>query len=130
MSALILLAEDHEANRKVLCRRLERRGYKMLEAADGEEAVTRFQEQTPDLVLMDLSMPIMDGVEALKQIRKHATAANIPIVALTAHAMDDMRSECAAAGFDDFATKPIDFEELLNMIRRLIPSESLIARSQ
>lgn len=121
MTVSILLAEDHEANRKVLCRRLARRGFEVIEAADGVEAVAAFQQRRPDLVLMDLSMPNMSGTEALQQIRVMAGGTSVPVVALTAHAMDEMRSECSAAGFDDFATKPIEFDDLVLIIQRLAP---------
>lgn len=120
MSVRILLAEDHEANRSVLCRRLARRGFEVMEAVDGVEAVAAFQQQRPDLVLMDLSMPNMSGTEALKQIRALPGGTSVPVLALTAHAMDEMRSECRAAGFDDFATKPIEFDNLVQMIQRHI----------
>ncbi|HCK84788.1 MAG TPA: two-component system response regulator [Hyphomonadaceae bacterium] len=121
MSVSILLAEDHEPNRKVLRRRLERRGFTVFEAADGVEAVAMFQQQ-PDIVLLDLSMPNMSGMEALQQIRAMAGGKDTPVVALTAHAMNEMRVDCEAAGFDDFVTKPIEFDNLLLTIQRLAPA--------
>lgn len=112
----ILLAEDHPDNREMLARRLERKGYKVSFAVDGKEAVERFFELKPDLVLMDISMPIMSGLEATREIRAAETGARTPIVALTAHAMESARNECLDAGCDAFSTKPVDFPALLAIL--------------
>ena len=116
MSDTILLVEDHEANRSVLKRRLERRGYAVAEAADGAEAIAKFCAAPPDLVIMDLSMPNMSGLEALQHIRASGKGVDVPVIALTAHAMDEMREKCLASGFADFLTKPLNFDALLDCI--------------
>lgn len=112
----ILIAEDHADNREMLTRRLERRGYEVHVAENGQEAVERAQSLTPDLILMDISMPVMSGLEATRALRKLATTREIKIIALTAHAMDTARQECMDAGCDAFATKPVDFAALLSTI--------------
>ncbi len=124
VSISILLVEDHEANRTVLRRRLERRGYAVAEAADGAEAVHKYASDRHGLVLMDLSMPGMSGFDALAAIRKDDAKDTVPVIALTAHAMDDMREKCAARGFDGFLAKPIDFDVLVSEIGRLVPPEA------
>lgn len=120
MSAAILLADDYEANRAALKRRLERRGYSVIEAADGLEALAKFTEHTPDLILMDLSMPQMGGEESLMRIRESNAGKRVPVVALTAHAMDETKAKCALAGFDAFHSKPIEFDDLLEIISQLL----------
>ncbi|MGE3250612.1 MAG: response regulator [Hyphomonadaceae bacterium] len=124
MSLTILLAEDQPDNREILVRRLERQGYAIVQAENGAEAVTAFAAKTPDLVLMDLAMPVMGGMDAMKAIRATPAAAGVPIVALTAHAMDGAREECMQAGFDAFATKPVDFPALLQLIKSLTDAKS------
>lgn len=119
MSLTILLAEDQPDNRDILTRRLERQGCAVIPAVDGAEAVEAFARQTPDIVLMDLAMPIMGGMDAMRKIRESDIGRKVPIVALTAHAMDGAREECLEAGFDAFATKPVDFPALMALIREL-----------
>lgn len=115
----ILIAEDHADNREMLTRRLERRGYEVHTAENGQEAVERAQSLTPDLILMDISMPVMSGLEATRALRKLPATRTIKIIALTAHAMDSARQECMDAGCDAFATKPVDFAALLSTIENV-----------
>jgi CheY-like chemotaxis protein len=124
MSLTILLAEDQPDNREILIRRLERQGCVVIPAVDGAEAVAMFAMQPPDLVLMDLAMPVMGGMEAMRKIRESAAGRVVPIVALTAHAMDGAREECLDSGFDAFATKPVDFPALMTLIRSLTGGEA------
>lgn len=123
MTALcILLVEDNELGRDMLSRRLHRAGFDVLTAADGERALALMRERQPALVLMDMSLPVMDGWTACRSARADPTLQEIPIIALTAHAMASDRQNALAAGCDDFATKPVDFPQLLEKIRRFIPS--------
>jgi len=117
----ILLVEDNEMNRDMLSRRLQRRGHEVLIAADGAEALRVAGEAQPELVLMDLSLPVMDGWEATGRMKADPQTASIPIIALTAHAMDADRERALAAGCDDFDTKPIDLERLTGKIAALVP---------
>jgi two-component system cell cycle response regulator DivK len=121
MSKQILIVEDHEINRDMLMRRLTRAGYQVEAVGDGAAALNAMLRQPPDLVLMDMNLPIMDGWTACREARRHLSLRNIPIVALTAHAMDADRQAALAAGCDDYATKPIDFPALLAKIERLTP---------
>lgn len=114
----ILIAEDHQDNREMLTRRLERKGFEVHVAENGAEAVEKAAEVAPDLILMDISMPVMSGIEATRALRTRSDTSEIKIVALTAHAMDSARQECLDAGCDDFATKPVDFAGLLALIER------------
>lgn len=116
---LILLVEDNELNCEMLTRRLTRAGYAVVTAADGEQALALMASQRPALVLMDMNLPVMDGWTACRTAREDEQLRDIPIIALTAHAMDADRRSAMAAGCDDYATKPIDFPELLAQIRRL-----------
>lgn len=116
----ILIAEDHPDNRETLTRRLERRGYEVHTAENGAEAVDRAQSLSPDLILMDISMPVMSGLEATRTLRGIPATADIKIIALTAHAMDTARQECMDAGCNAFATKPVDFAALLNTIETVV----------
>lgn len=120
MSAVVLLADDHDVNRQVLRRRLERRGYRVVEAADGEQALTRFSERLPDIVLLDLSMPKKDGKAVFSQMRAQPRGARVPIVALTAHAQAEVEQSCLAMGFDAFKTKPVEFAELIQTIEAFV----------
>jgi CheY-like chemotaxis protein len=117
----ILLVEDNEMNRDMLSRRLQRRGHEVLIAVDGAEALRVAGEAQPELVLMDLSLPVMDGWEATGRMKANPQTASIPIIALTAHAMDADRERALAAGCDDFDTKPIDMERLTGKIVALVP---------
>lgn len=114
---LILVAEDNPDNRNLLTRRLERQGWNVVTAEDGREAVDVCRSSKPDLVLMDIAMPNMNGLEATRALRADPATAGTKIIAVTAHAMDANRIECIEAGCDDFATKPINFPELVAMIR-------------
>lgn len=118
----ILLVEDNELNREMLTRRLTRAGYTVVTAADGEQALALMASQRPALVLMDMNLPVMDGWTACRTARESEQVRDIPIIALTAHAMEADRRSALAAGCDDYATKPIDFPELLDQIRRLTAS--------
>ncbi|HEY9110689.1 MAG TPA: response regulator [Rhodanobacteraceae bacterium] len=117
----ILLVEDNEMNRDMLSRRLQRRGHEVLIAVDGAEALRVAGEAQPELVLMDLSLPVMDGWEATGRMKANPQTASIPVIALTAHAMDADRERALAAGCDDFDTKPIDMERLTGKIAALVP---------
>jgi CheY-like chemotaxis protein len=117
----ILLVEDNPENRDMLSRRLIRRGHEISFAMDGAEAVRLATFEIPDLILMDLSLPVMDGWEATRQIRGGAATARIPIIALTAHAMVGDRERALAAGADDYDTKPVDIERLSAKIAALKP---------
>lgn len=118
----ILIAEDHPDNREMLTRRLERRGYEVHCAENGAEAVAMAQTCAPDLILMDISMPVMSGIDATRALRATPGMSDVKIVALTAHAMESARRECMEAGCDDFATKPVDFAGLVAMIEKYTAS--------
>lgn len=116
----ILLVEDNEMNRDMLSRRLARKGYEVSIAVDGLQAVARTLEQQPQLVLMDLSLPEIDGWEATRRIKAHPDMRHIPVIALTAHAMVGDREKALQAGCDDFDTKPVDLERLLGKMGALL----------
>ena len=116
----ILLVEDNELNRDMLSRRLERRGFQVLIAVDGAQGVAMAQSEAPDLVLMDMSLPVLNGWEAVRQLKAASETRAIPIIALTAHAMLGDREKAIEAGCDDFDTKPIELPRLLEKIDRLI----------
>ncbi len=121
--ARILLVEDNEINRDMLSRRLVRSGHEVTMAIDGEEAVTRALSDLPDLVLMDIGLPGIDGCEATRRIRAAEQKARVPIIALTAHAMTGDRDRALDAGCDDFDTKPVDMQRLLGKIEALLLSK-------
>jgi two-component system cell cycle response regulator DivK len=116
----ILLVEDNEMNRDMLSRRLVRNGYEVLLAVDGEQAVNVAAADMPDLVLMDMSLPVIDGWEATRRIKAAAPTAHIPVIALTAHAMAGDREKAMAAGCDDYDTKPIELARLIGKIEALL----------
>lgn len=118
--ARILLVEDNEMNRDMLSRRLARRGYDMLLAVDGEVGLAMAREHLPDLILMDMSLPKMDGWEATRALRADEITCRIPVIALTAHAMEGERTKALDAGCDDFDTKPVELPRLLDKIERLL----------
>ncbi|MEE8352090.1 MAG: response regulator [Rhodospirillales bacterium] len=118
--AKILLVEDNEMNRDMLERRLLRKGFQVILAANGEEGISRAAEDSPDLILMDLSLPGIDGWEATRQIKSDDKTAVIPIIALTAHAMTGDREKALAAGCDDYDSKPVELERLLGKMQRLL----------
>lgn len=124
--ATILVVEDNEPSRDALARRLERRGYHVLLAVDGHEAVLRGREGAPDLILMDLGLPGLDGWEATRQLKAHAATRHIPIIVLSAHALTQHRELALAAGGDDFDTKPVRFEQLLDKIEHLLSKDSVL----
>jgi CheY-like chemotaxis protein len=121
--ATILVVEDNEASRDALARRLQRRGYEVVVAVDGQQAVSVAQAARPDLILMDLGLPVIDGWEATRRLKADAATQHIPIIVLSAHAMTNDRDLAIAAGGDDFDTKPIRFQPLIDKIT------SLLARS-
>ncbi|MGE0563509.1 MAG: response regulator [Pseudolabrys sp.] len=116
----ILLVEDNEMNRDMLSRRLSRNGYTIAVAVDGSQGVNMAVTERPDLILMDLSLPIMDGWEATRQIKANPQTRAIPVIALTAHAMASDRERAMEAGCDDFDTKPVDLPRLLGKIKLLL----------
>ena len=115
----ILLVEDNELNRDMLSRRLKRKGFSVITVEDGEKGIDFAQTERPDIILMDLSLPVVDGWTAAKTLKSDATTKSIPIIALTAHAMKGDREKALEAGCDDYDTKPIDFERLLDKINKL-----------
>jgi len=116
----ILLVEDNELNRDMLSRRLERRGFQVLIAVDGAQGVAMAQSEAPDLVLMDMSLPVVDGWEATRRLKAAPETRAVPIIALTSHAMVGDRDKAIEAGCDDYDTKPIELPRLLEKIDRLI----------
>ncbi len=116
----ILLVEDNEMNRDMLSRRLEKRGYTLVMAEDGGVGVALAKSELPDLILMDMSLPVLDGWDATKQIKADPTTAKIPVIALTAHAMESDRQKALGAGCDDFDTKPVELNRLLLKIEELL----------
>ncbi len=120
MATKILLVEDNELNRDMLSRRLERKGYEVLIAIDGQEALTKAESLKPDLILMDMSLPVIDGWTATKSLKANPQLKTIPVIALTAHAMAEDREKALVAGCDDYDTKPIDFPRLLGKIDALL----------
>ena len=120
--ARILLVEDNEMNRDMLSRRLNRRGFEVLIAEDGGLAVSMTQTERPDLVLMDMSLPVIDGWEATRRLKADPETAGIPIIALTAHAMESDRERALEVGCDDYDSKPVDLPRLLGKIETLLGS--------
>lgn len=117
----ILLVEDHEMNRDMLSRRLIRKGYEVTIAVDGVQGVEMAQKTHPDLILMDMSLPIKDGWTATREIKGDPDTKHIPVIALTAHAMSGDREQAIAAGCDDYDTKPIELQRLLTKINKFLP---------
>ena len=122
--AKILYVEDNEDNLYMLTNRLYREGYEMAIATDGEEGVKMSRSESPDLIVMDLGLPVLDGWEAIRQIKSSPETKHIPIIALTAHAMSYDRAKAREAGCDDFDTKPVDMPRLLEKIRSLLKERS------
>lgn len=118
--ARILLVEDNEMNRDMLTRRLERRGHQVLVAVTGAQGVAMVREHRPDLVLMDMSLPEMDGWEATRRVRADSEVKDTPIIALTAHAMDGDRRRGMEAGCDEYETKPIEMDRLMAKVEQLL----------
>ncbi len=115
----ILLVEDHEMNRDMLARRLGRRGYAVVIAVDGQEGVDLARTELPDVILMDMSLPVLDGWEATRILKSDAATRQIPVMGLTAHAMSGDREKCLEAGCDEYGTKPVDFADLIEKIQKL-----------
>ncbi len=118
--AKILLVEDNEMNRDMLSRRLARKGYEVVVGVDGESGVNMAASERPDIILMDVSLPVIDGWEATRRIKAASDTNGIPIIALTAHAMSSDREKALEAGCDDFDTKPVELPRLLAKIERLL----------
>ena len=118
----ILIVEDNEMNRDMLSRRLERRGFTIAIAVDGQQGVDMARSEKPDLILMDMSLPVMDGWTATQTIKADADLAKSPVIALTAHAMAGDREKAMAAGCDDYDTKPIELPRLLEKIGKFLPN--------
>jgi CheY-like chemotaxis protein len=116
----ILLVEDNEMNRDMLSRRLARKGYEVIMALDGRQAVQMASGENPDLIIMDMSLPVIDGWEATRQVKAAPETRTIPVIALTAHAMSGDREKAIEAGCDDYDTKPIDLPRLLGKIALLL----------
>jgi len=116
----ILLVEDNEMNRDMLSRRLTRNGFEVVIAVNGQEGVDLAVSEKPDLILMDMSLPIVDGWEATRQVKAHPETAKIPVIALTAHAMAQDKAEALAAGCDEFDTKPVELPRLMGKINALL----------
>jgi CheY-like chemotaxis protein len=118
--AKILVVEDNEMNRDMLARRLERRGYEVVMAVDGDQGLQLAQAEAPDLILMDMSLPVLDGWEATRRLKAMPITQAIPIIALTAHAMSGDREKALEAGCNDYDSKPIEFPRLLGKIEALL----------
>ena len=118
--AKILVVEDNEVNQRILVRRLEKRGFEVVLAGDGGEGVAKARSEAPHLILMDMSLPVLDGWESTRQLKQQPETQGIPVLALTAHAMAGERDKAIAAGCDDYDTKPVDFARLLTKIESLI----------
>lgn len=116
----ILLVEDNEMNRDMLSRRLERKAYEVIIAIDGQAGVNMASSESPDLILMDLSLPVIDGWEATRRIKANPATQSIPVIALTAHAMASDEQKALQAGCDDYDTKPVNFQRLLGKIEALL----------
>ncbi len=121
--AKILLVEDNEMNRDMLSRRLRRRGFNVVLAVDGPSGVKMAQTEAPDLVLMDMSLPVVDGWEATRRLKTEAATKHIPVIALTAHAMSGDREKALEAGCDDYDTKPVELPRLLEKIEALLTGD-------
>lgn len=121
--ATIMVVEDFEDNRFMMRRLLEMSGYHVLEAVNGEEAVEIARRERPNLILMDLSLPLLDGLAATRRIRQEESLREVPIVAVSAHDTADFHAEALAAGCNDYVTKPIDFDQLEALLEKLLPKQ-------
>ena len=124
MPVKILLVEDNEMNRDMLSRRLLRNGFEVVMAVDGQQAVDMAASEKPAIILMDMSLPVIDGWEATRQVKANAATAGIPVIALTAHAMAEDEAKARAAGCDDFDTKPVDIQRLVGKINVLLTGKA------
>jgi CheY-like chemotaxis protein len=120
----VLIVEDNEMNRDMLSRRLQRRGYETLIAVDGEEGLAAVAREKPDVIIMDMGLPVVDGWEATRRLKSDEATRGIPIIALTADAMLGDRDKAFAAGVDDFDTKPVDFNRLLKKLEALLAARA------
>jgi CheY-like chemotaxis protein len=118
--AKVLLVEDNEMNRDILSRRLSRRGYVVVFAVDGQQGVEMARSEKPDIILMDMSLPIIDGWEATRRVKSDNAIRDVPVIGLTAHAMSGDREKALEAGCDDYDTKPVEFDRLISKIERLL----------
>ena len=118
--AKILLVEDNEMNRDMLSRRLERKGFEVLIAVDGQEGVNMARSESPSLILLDMSLPVIDGWEAVRKLKEDPKTKSIPVLGLSAHAMTPDRDKAISAGCDDYDTKPVDIKRLLGKIQALL----------
>ena len=126
----ILLVEDNEMNRDMLSRRLQRKGYQVVLALDGQSGVEMTYAQAPDLVLMDMSLPVLDGWEATRRLKTDAAVRHIPVIALTAHAMSSDREKALEAGCDDYDTKPVELPRLLAKIEALLSGREIASAGE
>jgi two-component system, cell cycle response regulator DivK len=124
MQARVLIVEDNEMNRDMLSRRLQRAGFEVVTAADGEEGIRVAQAQTPDIILMDMSLPVMDGWEATRRLKSITATRQIPIVALSAHAMAGDREKALSAGCDDYDVKPVELRRLVGKMCALLKTRA------
>ena len=120
----VLVVEDFEDNRFMMRRLLEMSGYRVIEAVNGQEAVDKAYSERPDLILMDLSLPHLDGLAATRRIRQYDGLGKVPIVAVSAHDTADFHADALAAGCNEYVTKPIDFDQLERLLSRLVPQET------
>jgi two-component system, cell cycle response regulator DivK len=116
----VLLVEDNEMNRDMLSRRLVRRGYEVVFAVDGQQGVDLARSEKPDIILMDMSLPVMDGWEATRRVKSDETTRAVPVIGLTSHAMSGDREKAIAAGCDDYDTKPVEIDRLIEKMQRLL----------
>ena len=120
----VLVVEDNEMNRDMLSRRLQRRGYEVIVSVDGEDGVSKARSDSPDIILMDMDLPILDGWAATQKLKASPETRSIPVIALTAHAMAGDREKALEAGCDDYDTKPVEFSRLTEKIEKLLGKES------
>jgi len=120
----VLLVEDNEMNRDMLSRRLMRRGFEVVFAVNGKEGVDLARSEKPDIILMDMSLPVMDGWEATRCVKADATTRGVPVIGLTAHAMSGDREKAIEAGCDDYDTKPVELERLIGKMERLLAAKA------
>jgi two-component system, cell cycle response regulator DivK len=119
----VLLVEDNEINREMMVRRLQRRQFEVLAAVNGQDAIEKALSFKPDIILMDMSLPVLDGWEATRRLRADPATSSIPIIGLTAHAMSSDRQQALDAGCNDYATKPVEFEKLIEMMNKYLDAQ-------
>jgi CheY-like chemotaxis protein len=125
----LLLVDDNELNCDMLKRRLCRKGYDVVVAVDGQAGVDLAHSEKPDVILMDMTLPVLDGTEAVRRLKSDAGTHGIPVIALTAHAMEADRTKALAAGFDDYDTKPVDFARLIGKIQMVLDKGLSLAKA-